>query len=491
MEPSDLKTLYKIECLAAKTEFDFHSFFRQKGLHLHQVYGKDLFNTKDATAIPQDAVAPTPFRIFTSENIEYIREHFLDLLMLPHSARILWNMHCSPAEDSHSLLTKVIPRLEAIANVVRGGPNIYKLNGWVVHVLVAYSIVTDYIPSGKLPSTREWPSEVSKLVNDVLRPLYESLESSTRTILHVATLGHDIGIAKGIPDHDKNGVSIVPSYLREINVHEGTLKRKFDNISFNDFEWAVKVMIEFHTFINRIGVEFSLDRSATEITNLMDSASSAPWRLSFLENNFARLIFLLAVGDLIAVDDALLSERKVRELKRGYDILLHTLRGGSHVCNEILEGFNRFRAFLSDQNQAVTKSELEQLISSFGYSPSEFWAKFYSVQEFNFTLSLVPYLPSAADTLSVFLILFYFIDDYFGSNLCAYRETRVVFDHTLDPNVLTRELKRFFLSFDPCRLRSIISQCNYQIGNIKILFSDDSLGHLVFVSNTDSSSQGE
>ena len=42
---------------------------------------------------------------------------------------------------------------EQLSHVKRGGINIYKLNGWMVHVLVAYEVVNSDIPFGNLRSS--------------------------------------------------------------------------------------------------------------------------------------------------------------------------------------------------------------------------------------------------------------------------------------------------------------------------------------------------
>lgn len=438
-----LGVIEHIKLLATQLDFDFHAYFRNRCLRLQESSNHHL-DLREPTLRPAETIASEVFREFALCNINVIKQNFLDLLMLPESAKILWLLHSTSlfSGNSTSILTEISPSLAAIAHIVRGGPNLYKLSGWLIHVLIGYSTVTYYIRRGELPNTIEWSPQVRQFIKYRMQPMYKLLDVEDRMILHVGVLGHDIGVAVDITNHEIHGVPLVQSYLQELNINENTLKQKCSNLSLPDFVWAVQAVIRFHTFANRVAIEYSKDRSAVEIANLVDSASSISWRMSFLEEKFAYMLFLLAVGDLIAVDDTLLNERKVEEMTKGYDTVVAILNGNLHVTNETDEGYIRFRGFLGDRNQ-ITRKELEGLISSFGYNPGEFFTKFYKIQEFNFALSLVRYLPSAATTVLIFLIIFRFIDENLGYSIDFYSTVCVIFDHLLDTDTLTSFLTKF------------------------------------------------
>jgi hypothetical protein len=183
-------------------------------------------------------------------------------------------------------------------------------------------------------------------------------------------------------------------------------------------------------------VEYSIERSLFELEGIRSSAADFPWRLDFLKNNFLSLLLLISTGDLIAVEDSLFSERTVTQMKKGYELLQDLLSGSTKNANEELEGFERFNAFLSDKNKDETRENLEEFLNGFGYPHSEFWKKFFLVQEFNFTLSLVPHLPQGKFTLLIFIILFKYIDENVASNLKDFSNIRIVFDHTISSKFL-------------------------------------------------------
>jgi hypothetical protein len=303
-----------------------------------------------------------------------------------------------------------------------------------------------------------------------MKPIYESLDTEEQTILHVSVLGHDIGVAVDITNHEIHGIPLIPAFLRELNIDRSTLKQKCSNLSFADFVWAIQAVTRFHTFVNRVAIEYSKEWSAVEIAKLVDSASAISWRTAFLKEKFARILFLLGVGDLIAVDDILLNERKMEEMTEGYETVVSILSGNLHVSSQTDEGHLRFTGYLGDQNQK-TRKEIERLVSSFGYDPDEFFTKFYRIREFNFALSLVRYLPSAYETVLVFLIIFRFIDEKIGSNSESYWTVRIIFDHVLDVDALVSCLREFSAANDLHTLRFSGNSGVCDLGNIKLTVS--------------------
>jgi hypothetical protein len=218
---------------------------------------------------------------------------------------------------------------------------VYKLNGWIPHVLVGYSVIADYIPAGNLPPVVEWHPEVLQYVRCTLGPVHDSLSPIELLILRSAMLGHDIGVVVQIADHDIHGVPLVPSYLQERGITQRILSDMAEGVSLDDFTWAVQAIVRFHALVNRVGVEFSENRSRKELVGLMESADSTAWRRRFAEVKLAPLLLLIAVGDLIAVDDVLLSARQVTAINAGYGTLCRLLRETPETDDEVAAGIGR------------------------------------------------------------------------------------------------------------------------------------------------------
>lgn len=476
--------LLKLNELVSNLEMDYQVYFRKRGLSFRQAHQDNTLDLKEALKIPDEIVDRTPaeFRDFVKEHAGHIKKHFLEILMSPLSSEILYRLYCSPANGSGSILTTLFPTLGLVAGVIRGGPNIYKLNGWLVHVLVGYNMVTRYIPAGLLPPTRDWPLSIKNFFKEVMQPIYSSLSHSLKMMLHVGMFSHDIGVSLDIADHNMHGAPMVPGFLEEINITEETLLNNGCDIPHKDFVWATQALVQFHAFINQVGGEFSKHCSAEKTDALVTSASPVPWRLAFLQDHFASMLLLIAVGDLIAVNDTLLSQRKMKEMRKGYDYLYSILRKAPNDRNAVDEGFERFQGFLSDRNYGALREDLEKQITLFDYSPDEFWTKFYHIKELNFALSIVSHLPTAAETLLTFLLVFWFIDKRLGSGFDIYKKTRAAFDHRLEAGFISSQLKEFQqTTFE--KLRASVNNDKWMVGRLEFSLKRESheKDHFVYI----------
>lgn len=432
----------QLESLLDKPSSEFHSCFRETGLALRAASLQGHYDSQELVGIPSHLLPSVEFRSLAFERLTDLDGSLVDILLSPKSAQLLWQLYCSPMSDELTILTKLLPSLAAIAGVVRGGPNIYKLAGWIPHVLVGYSVVRDYIPAGCLPPVIKWHPEVLRFVTEMLKPIIDMLEPPDLMLLSTAMLGHDIGVKTQIADHEVHGQPLVPNYLRELHITQNVLDEVCGGVELTDFTWAVQAIVRFHALVNRIGVEYSRTRSRNELADLIESARSSKWRTHFVNKKLAAMLLLIAVGDLVAVDDELLSERQVSHIKTGYYMLSELLNALPETSDKASAGIVRFRAFLGDGKHDISQRELDQVLSTWGFVPSDFWTKFYDVQEFNFTLSLVPHLPTALDTLLSFVMVFLFIERCLGHSIETYEGIRVVFEPKIEHRLLEAQLMR-------------------------------------------------
>ena len=473
--------LLSIDKISLEPSSTYHSYFRARALKLKTAYEEGRLDQKMASTIPHDLVASEQFQTLISIQLPTIRDSLIDILLSKNSAQFFWSLYCSPSSGYHSVLTQLLPSLESIVHIIRGGPNIYKLNGWVVHVLVGYTFVAEYIPQGELPLFFDWPEKAKIFVHDTLKRIYNSLNHIDKLILHTAMLGHDIGVAININDHDTLGLPLVPSFLTQLGFKGETWSSITNEIPLQDFIWAIQAIIRFHTFINRVGVEFSISRSENELKEILKTTTANNWRSSFIQNSFARILLLVGTSDLVAVDDALLTNRKILGLEKGFELLLSLLDTKTVSRDPGAGGFERFKAFLDDNNWEVSRVELDDYLSSHGYLPSVFWEKFYRIQEFNFTLSLVQYLPTVLDTLIVFLVMFYFIDECLIGDATDYETVCIDFDHRLTPGFLYAQL---LTSTDvESILESMTSKTKYywRKGELELIFRTNGDRHIVLI----------
>lgn len=261
----------KLVGLAVISQETFHKVYRERGISLKKDFDANRLDLPTAIRAPSELVPSEAFRDAVREHESDITAGFLELLQSPYSSLLLFHLHSAPAYGDESMLTKISPSLSATRKVVRGGPNIYKVNGWVVHVLIGYAVVAHYIPKGRLPPTVNWPTEVVDFVQDQLAKMHAELQYEHQVIVKVSMLGHDIGVAKAVPDHHRHGKPLVRNYLKDLGMNSETIRRELQISSYEDFVWAVESIVEFHAFLNRIGIEISIAQAKQELNELLNS----------------------------------------------------------------------------------------------------------------------------------------------------------------------------------------------------------------------------
>jgi hypothetical protein len=479
--PKGRDSLEALDRLARANQLDFPVFFRHRSLAMKCLYTAGRLRTEAAAAVPTEFVADEDLQALVSKSKDSIRASMPQILMSQHSADILWLLYCCPSDGGHSALLDLVPSLGRISDVVRGGPNLYKLSGWVVHVLLGYTVVTRCIPEGVPPSTRKWTAGVRRYFARDLLKTFSSLDASARLVLRTAMLGHDIGVAVDITDHDQHGVPLVRRYLKEIGLDATSLAAHGFASDFEDAAWAIESVVRHHTLVNRIGVEFSKSRSRAEVAGLLDSATSSAWRASFVHDSLASVLLLVGTADLIAVDDALLDELKIAQIRRGHAVLASILAKEDADGDVSQQGFQRYLNFVNQEASLVSKESLDAAVTSLGLNPQEIWQKIYHVQELNFALSLLPYLPGSDSTLMVFLVLFHFVDTCIGDTVAAYQSTRVVFSDALEPETVLPLVSRVRTAGKVDGCVSAIAANQARVENIIMEAIEEEGGHAVTV----------
>jgi hypothetical protein len=431
--------------------------------------------------VPSEVVADAGLQAIVSKRRDSIRASLPQILMSQRSAEILWLLYCCPCDEGNSALLDLVPSLDRISKVVRGGPNLYKLSGWVVHVLVGYTVVARCIPEGVPPATLEWTAGVRRYFAHDLFETFSSLDASARFVLRTAMLGHDIGVSVDITDHGQHGVPLVRQYMEEIGLTPFSLSAHGFTSDLEDAVWAIESVVRHHTLVNRIGVEFSRSRSRAEVAGLIDSAASSEWRTRFVRNSFSSVLMLIATADLIAVDDELFGESKIADIDRGHAMLASILADEDAYESVSQGGFQRYLSFVSREASLVSKDDLDATITALGLSPEETWGKLYHIQELNFALSLLPYLPGYNSALMVFVVLLHFIDRSIGDTIKSYESTRIVFSDTLEPGMVLPLVSRVQNSGTPSGCFSAISANQARVENIILEVTEEDRGHVVTV----------
>lgn len=283
-------------------EFDFPTYYHNRGMMI-----KESGNTNN---IPNVYL----FDLVDGIDIKKIKKEVASLIIDERSFQIFWYLNAVEV-SGHSVLDEFSPLFMETNKVTRGGINTYKLNGWMVHVLYVYQIVTYNIPYGIPP--KSFSNDIIQNTFSELEKVYKLLTPSFRVILKIYALIHDIGVVDGVQHHDVDGEKYVKQVLNDLELTD-SFWRKY-NFTLQDAIAILQVLVANHTLINKISGE----ESDLSIKDRCDGIKLKLKNTTKIINysNLAICYYLLGIADLIAVDDSLYTLKKYTLVYGSYQYL--------------------------------------------------------------------------------------------------------------------------------------------------------------------------
>ena len=438
----------------------FHSYYRKLGLLLQKfekttskreriIIEENIRKVKQTKPLIESNV-----RNQVLNNLEVIHQNFVDIFKCQNSSDMLWTLHEIETMPNVNALSEFSNLFEQLSHVKRGGINIYKLNGWMVHVLVAYEVANSDIPSGTPPASISWENTIQTLFRTKLKTIYSSITPTGQFLLKIGTLAHDIGVVKAIQDHEINGPDYLKSFFNDLNINPRTLKKVGVEIDSQSLFDAISLIIRYHTFINRVGTEYSDARICKEINYLHQRFQDNPFMEDYVRNDFIKMLLIIGIGDTIAVDDNLITERNLHRIFSSYEYIEGMHRGGGIVRSLKDIALSRLTAFVSGDQQDSLIRNLTGILNKFNYDKNKFLFQLYHIQEIDFGMPTLKPLNSPYLVVKILCIIFIVIETKLGTTFEQLSRTRVIFDN----NIRTSEFKEVIshISFD--KLKSAIKK---------------------------------
>ena len=438
----------------------FHSYYRKLGLLLQEfekttsekeriLIEENIKKVKQAKPLINPNV-----RNLVLNNLDVIRQNFVDILKCSNSSDMLWTLYEIETRTNVNALSEISNLFEQLSHVKRGGINIYKLNGWMVHVLVAYEVVNSDIPYDNPPASISWESNIRTLFRTKLKTIYSSITPTGQFLLKIGMLAHDIGVVKAIQDHEISGPNYLRSFFDDLNINPQTLNKASVKIDSQSLFDAIALIIRYHTFINRVGTEYSDTRVFKEMNHLHQRFKGNLFMDNYVRNDFIKMLLILGIGDTVAVDDNLITERNLHRIFSSCEYIEGMHRGGEIVRSLEDVALSRLTAFVSDGQQDSLISDFTRILDEYGYNENKFLFQLYHVQEIDFGMPTLKPLNSPYLVVKIFCMIFIIIDAKLGTTSEQLSRTRVIFDHSIQ----TSELKEVisYASFD--QLKSAIKK---------------------------------
>jgi len=407
-------------------KFDFPAYYHDRG-----------------TAIRESNDIP-PFFPFNSalylnynrEEIEDMRCAFPQIFFEDRSHQILWYLN-AVNEGNKSVLDNFSRFFGETNKVIRGGINTYKLNGWMVHVLYVYQLISYNIALRLLPNS--YNNSTPELQTSFLsmHDKYNLLSNEMKYVLKVLALIHDIGVVDGVQHHDRDGEKYVRQVLSELNITADTLSEFQIDISYDYFLEILMTLVANHTLINKVSAEesdLSIKDKCKEIFNRLTINSS-----KCIIDDLATTFFIIGMADLIAVDDSLFTVRKYKVAARSAEYLNSIFTNKPIVRMKNKVAVLRLSEMVHEDTYVKLSADSSAILNSFAKTEDWFWGSLYDVYRMEYATAFLKPLKDLEKAIRVLYMIFDFISKSYGED--RIKNSIISFDSALNFN-------KFSLSLD-------------------------------------------
>ena len=319
-----------------------------------------------------------------------LKKQFGDLFFEKDSHYLFWICKCLYLNEK-SLLASLNEYIGNVCTVKRGGLNTYKLNGWDAHILYVYQLTNFNFPNCIIPSAYNWDFDVEYIFSHFM-DTYNKLSVNSRFILRIGSFLHDIGVTLGVKDHEAKGVPLTEKYYNELFITTDLLASGGITLQEHEIIIAVRAIVGNHQIVNQIAAEVSDRYIFEKINEIKNSFSVSDRLMNIFDKDFAGIMSVLAISDMMAVDDSLLQREKYLELADAYKFMSNIINNNSYNRDPQKYGIRRLVSLLQDN----LKSSAEQVIAK---RLSEMNDKGQSIINFLYEVKFLSYAMAAIKPL--------------------------------------------------------------------------------------------
>lgn len=401
------------------------------------------------------------------ENV--LKNDFVNLLLDTNSAKLLWILY-SKYDGNYNYIDIISDTLKRENKVERGGTNTYKINGWMTHTLYAYQI-TNYNIAKNIELENFNGSKESKKQIEELYKIYNMLDETALFILKVFCLIHDIGVIDDIGLHDVLGMKFVEKVLSEIGVTEERLKTY--NLSLNEFIKIQKAIIKYHTLITSLSSEGSDEYVQNNFKDLISNISDER-----IKKQIPKILFLMAYGDIIAVDESLMNIEKYERTKEGYLFFEEIINNEKHKRNKEKVAIERICDTAGRIEFEVLKNNLDSILNSNKINKHTFIENMFNIKAMRYTGPLMKTLNDTNLCIKIYNELFELISALKSED--ALKEYKILFVPDKHENEFVKEFKNgnFFKCIEIMK-KNREDECIY--GKTKLIFGTDQDGKYLHI----------
>ena len=333
-------------------------------------------------------------------DLEELKNSFIDLLTDENSEKYLWILY-SKYQNSENYIDKLSDILKRENEVIRGGTNTYKMNGWMAHTLYVYQIL-NYNIAKNIEIVNFNGNENNKLQLEELHKLYKELSKESKFLLRIFCLIHDIGVIEDVKYHDVLGSKYVEEVLKEIGLTQNELEKNNINIMLNDFIKVLQGIIKYQTLITSLSAESNDEYVEYAYRNLIESIPN----IQSIKSQIPKILFIMAYGDIIAVDESLMDTEKYQRTKEGYMFFEEITNNKPHTRNKEKVTIDRICDTAGKIRYETLKKELDIILEKNNIDKNDFIEDMYNIRLMRYTGPLMKMVNDVSLTIKIYNELF-------------------------------------------------------------------------------------
>lgn len=314
-------------------------------------------------------------------DLEELKTNFFEILKKENSHQLLWLLNSKYLDDTYSrnYLDEVSPIILKSNQVIKGGINLYKINGWMTHALYVYQIVNYNIAKNIVPVNFDENSK--NYTVDIMKELHEiycTLNKTLKFILKLFCFVHDIGVVESEKDHAVCGKKYVEEIIKDLKITQKFLDINKIDITVENLIKTIKAMIEYHIIYSLLSGEGSDAFVENNYKRFLQDINEA----NVDQRDISKILFLFTIGDIIAVNEIIFDEAKYRRLKETYQFFNEITEGKPHTRNMQEVALERLSDLTGETDKTKIKNVVDKVNIESKNNSKEFLENLYNLEHF-------------------------------------------------------------------------------------------------------------
>lgn len=372
----------------------------------------------------------------SEDQINSWKLEFGSIFMEDDSSYLLWVCRCTYIKKN-TLLSLLNEQIKLLSSVKRYTLNTYKRVGWDIHVLYVYQLVNYNFLYNIIPKSVEWKFDIKKIIS-FFHVLRSGLSCNADFLIKIGCFIHDVGVTIAVKGHESLGVDLVDKIYEQLQVSHNYLSQNNITLRYEDIIVFLKVIVGNHQLINQVTAEASDEYIEEKMKFIKKQLSYCKATKKIYYDEFVEMMMLLAVADLMGVDDLLLTEFKMTEIFESYNYLKMIVEEKDVRRDPQIYGAKRTIALLPERYKQKGDEELKRILDMFGCRQNEFFSFIYNVKYMSYVMAAVKALDNIELSIKLLISCMF---------ICEKEQLGEKIVIEIDPNISIEKLSAILSKF--------------------------------------------